>query len=41
MKAAGNARRFSFPPPVSSPCWRCGVEPRRGAYLQGVNPAVS
>ena len=28
MKAAGECPPLFISPPVSSPCWRCGVEPR-------------
>ena len=34
MKAAGKCPPLFIPPPVSSPCLRCGVEPRR-AYRDG------
>ena len=33
MKAAGRCPPLFISPPVSSPCWRCGVEPRRGPEL--------
>jgi hypothetical protein len=35
MKAAGKCPPLFIPPPVSSPCLRCGVEPRRGLSGRG------